>query len=155
MGAAESSSLEDGSNAESSLEDGSKEASVQTIRRTLSRESKQVNAYLPTWLGGKATADDLAQQHADESSRAAVQSALTLITKGIAGERCGCYRRTIFTNNKHVTVGDEVAVVHVYEVVDGSAWRCSMLSGSTGAKPVLGEYVDGSEWTGIDGWMRV
>ena len=107
-----------------------------------------IRAGLPRWMGGDLTAEQIfARQMCLDLCRdgqKALLECLTLLERNTASSRrCGSYRRTIFTTTKNVAVGDEIVVVHVYEIVPPIANSVTIYE--NGPKAILGEYVDGGK----------
>jgi len=78
-----------------------------------------LRADLPSWLGGKLSAEEcLRRSNVPANYLDALRDCLTLLERGQSGSsRSGHCRRTIYTQSKNAAVGEEVAVVHVYEVL--------------------------------------
>ena len=105
-----------------------------------------LRAELPCWLGGAVTAEECCRRSilpmVNSSDADALRDCLTLLERGQSGSsRSGAYRRTIYTKSKNVGVGEDVAVVHVYEVLPPLSWHEALYQ--MGPKLILGEYVDG------------
>jgi hypothetical protein len=154
---------------ESSLPDGPIELDDSTVRWLAAHQSSldepangmglqaadasscdEVRRSIPCWLGGGMSASECLSQHPGSSDNKEVSRA-DMVTLGRClhmlelrentSRRCGLYRRTIYTAQKNVCVGEEVSVVHVYEVLPPLAQLVPLYT--MGPKPVLGEYVDG------------
>lgn len=101
---------------------------------------------IPSWMGGKCAATQVVSRNSSLKSalaRKALSDCLEQIeAEGSSSVRCGAHRRTICTPRKHVNVGDEVHIIHVYEIVPPLAHHVPLYE--MGPKAVLGEYVDGA-----------
>ena len=97
-----------------------------------------VNAPLPNVHGGQLSIQELANGCA--FSAAECECILECLAVLSATPLKSAHRRTIFTRTKNAAAGEEILVVHVYEV------RCPLaqpLHRAGHQKAVLGEYIDG------------
>jgi hypothetical protein len=113
---------------------------------------------IPQWMGGDLTAEAVYSRsntklvrtphgvpaEARSTELDALRECLLSLGRGVRGNsgRCHSHRRTINSTKTVIRCGEEVSVVHVYEVLPPIKSKLIPLY-QMGPKAVLGEYVDG------------